>query len=71
MSSDERKQTNDTGVTQLYTPQDLMRIMQVGRSTIQELFNSGEIPVIKFNQTVRVDKRAFEKWLETKTTYRQ
>ena len=69
MSSTENKHTNNTAAfTQLLTPKDLSRIMQVKMHTVYRVLNSGELPVIKIGRHPRVDKQAFEKWLETNTT---
>ncbi len=52
---------------QLYTPDDIMRIMRLSKSSVYKLFKSGDFPAIKIGSILRVDKRAFERWLRAHT----
>jgi excisionase family DNA binding protein len=40
------------------------RLIGVGRSTIYELANRGEIPVVRIGRAVRVPARALHEWAE-------
>ena len=52
---------------QLYTPDDIMRIMRLSKSSVYKLFKSGDFPAIKIGSILRVDKQAFERWLRSHT----
>lgn len=50
---------------EFYTPDDIMIIMQISRSTAYKLFRSDGFPGIKINGMFRVEKKKFEAWAES------
>ena len=54
-----------SGSTDLYTPEDIMAIMRIGRSSVYKLFGSEGFPSIKMGGILRIEKSKFEKWLNT------
>lgn len=53
------------GAPELYTPEDIMAIMRIGRSSVYKLFGSEGFPSIKMGGILRIEKSKFEKWLNT------
>ena len=49
----------------LYTPENIMAIMHISRSSVYKLFSSEGFPSIKMGGILRIEKTAFEKWLNT------
>lgn len=49
----------------LYTPENIMAIMHISRSSVYKLFSSEGFPSIKMGGIRRIEKTAFEKWLNT------
>ena len=57
--------TVPTGAPELYTVEDVMAIMRIGRSSVYKLFRSEGFPSIKMGGILRIEKSRFEKWLST------
>lgn len=53
------------GAPEIYTPDDIMAILHIGRSSVYKLFSSDGFPSIKMGGILRVEKSKFEKWLNT------
>ncbi len=47
----------------IYTPEDIMAILHICRSSAYKLFNSDGFPSFRVGRVLRVEKTAFEKWL--------
>ncbi len=57
--------TAPAGAPEIYTPDDIMAILHIGRSSVYKLFSSEGFPSIKMGGILRVEKSKFEKWLNT------
>jgi predicted DNA-binding transcriptional regulator AlpA len=57
--------TAPAGAPEIYTPDDIMAILHIGRSSVYKLFSSEGFPSIKMGGILRVEKTKFEKWLNT------
>lgn len=49
----------------IYTPENIMAILHISRSSVYKLFSSEAFPSIKMGGILRIEKSAFEKWLTT------
>ena len=52
---------------QMLTPDDIMQALRLSRSTVYNMLKRGEIPSVKIGNMLRVNKSAFEHWLEQHT----
>ena len=52
---------------QMLTPDDIMQALRLSRSTVYNMLKRGEIPSVKIGNMLRVNKGAFEHWLEQRT----
>lgn len=50
-----------------YTPEDIMTIMQISRTSVYKLFNSDGFPAIKIGGIYRVEKAQFDTWVKQYT----
>lgn len=50
--------------TKFYTPDDVMRILHLGRTQVHKLFKSETFPAIKIGGSLRVDVKRFENWCD-------
>lgn len=50
------------------SPRHAAEILDTTRSTIKRLYDAGEFPAIRFGRTVRIERTAFEQWLQEKRT---
>lgn len=48
----------------IYTPENIMEIMHISRSSVYKLFSSEAFPSIKMGGMLRIEKSAFENWLK-------
>lgn len=48
----------------LLSPQDVMRIASLGRTTVYALFHRGDFPTVKIGKKLYVTAAAFQAWLE-------
>ena len=51
---------------QYLTAKYIHEYLNVTKATVYNMFNSGELPVIKFGRTKRVHRDDFIKWLKEK-----
>lgn len=57
--------TNITSYSKhFYTPNDVMLILQLGKTQTYKLFNSEAFPSIKIGGSLRVDVKRFEDWCD-------
>lgn len=49
-------------------PEDVQRILRIGRSKVYEMIARGELPVIRIGRVVRVPRRELERWIEDKNS---
>lgn len=47
-----------------YTIDDIVKILQIGRTTAYNLANSGQFKVVRIGSTIRISKKAFDAWLD-------
>ena len=52
---------------QMLTPDDIMQVLRLSRSTVYNMLKRGEIPSVKIGNMLRINKSAFEHWLEQHT----
>jgi excisionase family DNA binding protein len=57
----------DTG-EQLLRPEDVQRILRVGRSKVYEMIAEGELPVIRIGRAVRIPRGELERWIAERTS---
>lgn len=55
------------GLPDVLTVQNLMAVMQIGRSAAYRLIQSGEIQSVRVGTSVRIPKRYFEEYLDKKS----
>lgn len=48
-----------------YTIEDIMKILQIGKSTAYKLFNSRSFPSTKIGGNYRISAKLFDKWVES------
>ena len=49
-------------------PEDVQRILRIGRSKVYQMIARGELPVIRIGRVVRVPRRELERWIEDKNS---
>ena len=54
----------ETDHLELLRINDVARLFNVGRSTVYELIERRELPVVRIGRSVRVPKRAIGQWIE-------
>ena len=52
----------------LLTPAEVVRLTNLGRSTVYGMLASGELPAIRVGRAVRVRRSDLEAWIEAKVT---
>ncbi len=63
------RETETLPAPELLTVKDLMALTQLGRNTIYELINNGELGHIRVGTSLRVPRAEFERWV-TKSVQR-
>jgi putative molybdopterin biosynthesis protein len=53
---------------ELLRPEDVQRILRIGRSKVYEMIARGELPVIRIGRVVRVPRRELEHWIEDRNS---
>jgi len=64
MSLRKRKLSIDLDDNRMYTVKDVQAILGRGKRQTYELFHTDGFPSIRIGNGLRVEKKAFEKWLE-------
>jgi excisionase family DNA binding protein len=57
----------DTG-EQLLRPEDVQKILRVGRSKVYEMIAEGELPILRIGRAVRIPRRELERWIAERTS---
>ncbi len=61
-------QTHDSTTTgqakRAYTVQEIMVILEIGRTTAYKFVHSGAFPVRKVNSRIRIPKAPFDEWFD-------
>ena len=57
-------QTQNIAAIELMTPQDLMKILKVSRSTAYEIMEKPDFPLIRIGRNKRVIATEFTEWLQ-------
>ena len=47
-----------------YTVKEIQEILQISAPTAYKLVKSGVFKAVKFDNTIRISKESFDKWLE-------
>jgi len=47
-----------------YTPEDIMELLQLSRTSVYKLFKRSDFPAIRLGRMLRVEQSKFDKWLE-------
>lgn len=50
--------------TDFYTPDDVMKILHLGKTQVYKLFKSDTFPSLKIGGSLRVDVKRFEDWCD-------
>ncbi len=50
--------------TDFYTPDDIMKILHIGRTQVYKLFKSETFPSLKIGGSLRIDVKRFEDWCD-------
>jgi excisionase family DNA binding protein len=50
-----------------YTIKEIREILQISAPTAYKLVKSGAFTAVKFNNTIRISKESFDKWLKGKS----
>jgi excisionase family DNA binding protein len=53
---------------ELLRPDEVQRILRVGRSKVYDMIAREELPVIRIGRAVRIPRGALERWIEERTT---
>jgi excisionase family DNA binding protein len=53
---------------ELLRPEDVQRILRIGRSKVYEMIARGELPMIRIGRVVRVPSRELDRWMEERNT---
>lgn len=53
---------------ELLRPEDVQRILRIGRSKVYEMIARSELPVIRIGRVVRVPRRELERWIEDRNS---
>lgn len=48
----------------VYTVEDIMKILDIGKNSAYELVKSGAFHIVKIGGHFRISKKAFDEWLE-------
>ena len=49
---------------EIYTTKEMMKILKFGKTKMNALLRSGEIPAVKIGGQYRITKEELEKWME-------
>ena len=65
-----KDKTNDNPVYEkrVYTVEEIMNILDIGKNAAYALVNSGVFHYVKVGGHYRISKKSFDNWLEAETT---
>lgn len=52
----------------LLRPDEVRRLLQIGRSKLYEMIARGELPVTRIGRVVRIPRGGLERWIAERTT---
>jgi excisionase family DNA binding protein len=52
----------------LLRPDEVRRLLQIGRSKVYEMIAHGELPVTRIGRVVRIPRVELERWIAERTT---
>lgn len=61
-----RRRYTDNG--ELLRPNEVQRLLRVGRSKVYEMIARGELPVVRIGRAVRIPRHALDEWIAERTT---
>lgn len=55
---------NKIGLKKFYTPEEIMEILSLSRTSVYKLFKRSDFPAVRIGRMLRVEQSKFDKWLE-------
>lgn len=59
----------DGTVRELVRAEEVAIVLGVGRSKVFEMLRAGELPVVRLGRSVRIPRRALDRWIEQRTEH--
>lgn len=63
--SDEKAKTEQVYEKRVYTVEEIMNILNIGKNTAYTLVNSGVFHFVRVGGHYRISKKSFDNWLES------
>lgn len=63
--SDEKTKTEQVYEKRVYTVEEIMNILNIGKNTAYALVNSGVFHFVRVGGHYRISKKSFDNWLES------
>ena len=59
----------DPSVAKTYRVEDIAKILEIGRSSADNLVREGHFKTVRIGTAIRISRKSFDEWLESQAIY--
>ena len=59
------KQQKENDSNRTYRVEDIIKILDIGRTSAYRLINEGHFKVVRIGSAIRISKKSFDEWLDS------